>query len=632
MINNHNWAGLNAIAFLWTARIALLLSACVLFLPSNSRAAKIETVSIPLTARYELLSSYVKASVFTDPGQTAVLLDEQGGQLKAVLSSPSFSSEKGSLIFTADVAASMHDSSFFSCEGPAEYKGRIKTRIAVLFNENTYTVSFSTIDSRLDDDEGLVAAQVIYRMLKETTHKRLDGISISLAPAITSFKETILPLFAPDKMEKAEQMIKSLRLGPFAVASKGLQAMILMDIEPEEGEPAPQSVEPLTPEEMEQFVESWEVFDDYFMEQISALSNAPLTADERLDLMDALIETRYEFVSELANPRPSDDFVRKQFVAVWKRVSDIYQTRLVEGPVDSMGKYITFFAASDALVTFDKLGKSFGASLSRDGLVRLARLFSDGKGPLFAPTENEVSPLRKTLGFDSISPAPAEPVDGKGQTGSPPLSWLLVSSAWASGNERGAPGRPADYMQWVHTKNRKAHVNKVRSLLADKADRITSSKGFPHNRKNFYRTLLQAVAWQESCFRQYDAIDGKIAPLLSYDKSSFGLMQVNRWVWRGFYDINRLKWDIGYNASAGAEILQNYLTRHALQRGDKKRVANDTILAQLTYAIYNGGPGELKTFFKRYDKGRLYSSDKLFLEKFRRLAKDDWSEAASCMD
>ena len=33
-----------------------------------------------------------------------------------------------------------------------------------------------------------------------------------------------------------------------------------------------------------------------------------------------------------------------------------------------------------------------------------------------------------------------------------------------------------------------------------------------------------------------------------------GVMQVNKHVWRGFYDIDRLKWDVLYNAGAGCEI------------------------------------------------------------------------------
>ena len=32
-------------------------------------------------------------------------------------------------------------------------------------------------------------------------------------------------------------------------------------------------------------------------------------------------------------------------------------------------------------------------------------------------------------------------------------------------------------------------------------------------------------------------------------------MQVNKHVWRGFYDLDRLKWDVLYNAGAGCEIL-----------------------------------------------------------------------------
>jgi hypothetical protein len=34
-----------------------------------------------------------------------------------------------------------------------------------------------------------------------------------------------------------------------------------------------------------------------------------------------------------------------------------------------------------------------------------------------------------------------------------------------------------------------------------------------------------------------------------------GLMQVNKHVWRGFYDLSRLEWDVVYNTSEDAGIL-----------------------------------------------------------------------------
>src|SRR5207245_4728448 len=78
---------------------------------------------------------------------------------------------------------------------------------------------------------------------------------------------------------------------------------------------------------------------------------------------------------------------------------------------------------------------------------------------------------------------------------------------------------------------------------------------------HLYGVLVPAVAWQESCWRQFTERDGKVTYLLS-KSGDVGIMQVNRRVWRGFFDLAKLEWDIAYNAGAGAEILAQLLPRY----------------------------------------------------------------------
>ncbi len=72
-----------------------------------------------------------------------------------------------------------------------------------------------------------------------------------------------------------------------------------------------------------------------------------------------------------------------------------------------------------------------------------------------------------------------------------------------------------------------------------------------------YITLVLATAWQESCWRQFVMVGDRVRWLES-GTGDIGLMQVNKHVWRGFYDIDRLKWDVLYNAGAGCEILATH--------------------------------------------------------------------------
>ena len=49
------------------------------------------------------------------------------------------------------------------------------------------------------------------------------------------------------------------------------------------------------------------------------------------------------------------------------------------------------------------------------------------------------------------------------------------------------------------------------------------------------------------------------------------------------------------------------------------------------YAMYNGGPRQLRAFGKRHAKGRLWLSDKLFVQKYEIVKSGDLSGLASCL-
>src|ERR1041384_5796914 len=46
-------------------------------------------------------------------------------------------------------------------------------------------------------------------------------------------------------------------------------------------------------------------------------------------------------------------------------------------------------------------------------------------------------------------------------------------------------------------------------------------------------------------------------------------MQINQSVWRGFYQLERLRWDTAYNARAGAQILMRYVKDYAIPYAEK---------------------------------------------------------------
>ena len=146
--------------------------------------------------------------------------------------------------------------------------------------------------------------------------------------------------------------------------------------------------------------------------------------------------------------------------------------------------------------------------------------------------------------------------------------------------------------------------------------------------------MVLAIGWQESCYRQFKVNKGKVTYLLSYNGTSVGIMQINERVWRGIYEQNSLRWNIHYNALAGSEIVELYFRKYALGRLKKdnpqKAIDNDT-LAQLVYAMYNGGPGQFNKFFERKKSGRLFTSDNLFFEKYLWVKNNQFQNITRCL-
>jgi hypothetical protein len=111
-------------------------------------------------------------------------------------------------------------------------------------------------------------------------------------------------------------------------------------------------------------------------------------------------------------------------------------------------------------------------------------------------------------------------------------------------------------------------------------------------------------------------------------------MQINQRVWRGIYDLKQLKWNLRYNALAGAEIVDQYFRRYALRKLSKdafgKGLTQET-LAGIVYAMYNGGPRQFKRFIKVKKEGKAWKSDRLYLEKLRWVQHRQWKHIKKCI-
>ena len=296
----------------------------------------------------------------------------------------------------------------------------------------------------------------------------------------------------------------------------------------------------------------------------------------------------------------------------------------------------------DALSALDEIGPAFGFEISRSGLVRLARLLDPGRRDWQPEYSPEVDPRLRS--FLSLGP-PIEVAGTEyeeeelelpdGLTEEPeeePEAFRLPRPRPASSSVGKKTTAGRELLAWIPPSgNIDRYVLRVQKLLTRTVERVLARKNLDSNRQRLFRSLVPATAWQESCWRQLVVSGGKIRYLRSYNRTSVGLMQVHVRVWRGIYTPKSLRWNIHYNALAGAEILEWYLRRYGLKRMRPNLLQDDDLLAGAIYAMYNGGPGQLDLFLKRVQKDRLHKSDRLFKEKYEWVEKGQWDKLGVCL-
>ncbi len=189
-----------------------------------------------------------------------------------------------------------------------------------------------------------------------------------------------------------------------------------------------------------------------------------------------------------------------------------------------------------------------------------------------------------------------------------------------------------DILKWkVPKDNIDDYLKEVRKVLAESSSTLLARGELPGQFHGMFSNLIPAMAWQESCFRQFVVKNKKLTYLLSYNQTSVGLMQINERVWRGIYDRNRLRWDIRYNALAGCEIVDLYLRKYALKHSVWQKNPDTDLLSRVVYAMYNGGPGQYDKFLARVRADKHYRSDQLFFEKLQLVWAAKWQYIKECL-
>ena len=115
-------------------------------------------------------------------------------------------------------------------------------------------------------------------------------------------------------------------------------------------------------------------------------------------------------------------------------------------------------------------------------------------------------------------------------------------------------------------------------------------------------------------------------------RNSVGMLQVNERVWRGFYESEKLRWNVAYNVAAGSDVLLHYLAM-VDERADSPTPPPAPLQARATYAGYNGGPSELRRYLEGKARGEGVGRvvDELFGPKFEAIGGSAESQIATCL-
>jgi hypothetical protein len=637
----------------------------VVMFAASAALASASSIDIPLKLNYLVLDAALRASLFTNSGGRARLWpgDDDCQYLDAT--NPRFGRDGNTIKLEADGNLVAGIAVGDRCIGPLNWSGIIESSLSPYAKD--LALKFRVTDLNLYDQQHQKSALVGrgFDLIKGNFIPAIETFSYDLRPALTQLGELAqLGAASPAAGEQLHHALATLRpVGPVVVEDSGLRMTLRMDL-PDVATPntAPPSA-PLTPEEAKQWdtaLENWDSFLVFAIKQLAVTVPDPAV---RQQLLDILIDSRQRLVTALAQPARGPDPVRLLFLDEWTRLGDIVEAAAARSAIgDRAVEFISFISAGDALFALDQAGPALGMRISADDLRRLARMMAPqvAADPLVYNFDEDPE-LGRLFGVQS-PPASGEPLDLPADAVSPiaspsPLSLLPSANPTPSSISTKRTSRwrgflatiefaPAAEAQTANTSAlpplqelgrtlhrlvvSAANVDRYRAALSRLLTLIAANETLPAGRgpnAPVFLTLVKTTAWQESCWRQYTVRRQRIW-FVESQSGDIGLMQVNKYVWRGFYSLPRLKWDVVYNAWAGAGILGRLL----LNAPDRlQRPAADPVaLARSVYAAYNGGPGAYLRWTRDGDSADARAADSGFAVKLDVMQQGQSFDILSC--
>jgi hypothetical protein len=649
-----------------------IIVAVAIFLarPAPAHASQ---VRIPLTIDYLTLREAIKQQLYTAPGGRAELWNGTSECQYLYAENPEFARATAGGSATVQLETSnslgLGVAMGSQCLNAVQWSGIVQA-LGVPYIARGPQIKFHFTDLNLFDSAHQKTAIVSqgFDLIKSDLIPRLDDFSYDLNPAVQQLAAMITDSIPADAADRVRVAIASLTAEPNIVAlDDGIRVTLVMTV-PDVAAPAalPGSASPPTPAELQAFQDSLDQWDAFLAFSIKQLGSAGGDQQFRNQLLQILLDSRYRLVNALNDPTAGGpDPVRILFIDEWTQLHDAVRAAARRGVLGSrVLEFMSFISAGDALFALDQAAPALGMRISAADLRRLAHImaptatgdplqFNYREDPdmkkLFAvpeppkshrPIEEENIPPSTPGAAPAPSPsARLFPVPlGKG-LGFSFLGLLSPCEADAA-EDSGAMqiNRLQDvadrlYRLVISDENADSYRHDMALLLnlsaAYQLTQITSGmNALDTDNGRTYVTLVLSTAWQESCWRQF-VMDGDRIRWLESATGDIGLMQVNKHVWRGFYDIDRLKWDVLYNAGAGCEILARMMQFAAMSQPKYDPVLISSHLARSAYAGYNGGPGACNRW-RRREPPALKQIDSSFLDKYYAVQNGTQIDILSC--
>lgn len=520
------------------------------------------------------------------------------------------------------------------CIGPSAWSGNADLELVPVVGEDgrlRLRISHST----LHDDAGRNAPLLgfIVNLNRRFINTRIEQFSYDLAPPRDEIMAVLRDCVPSAILPAAGEALRSLRLGEAGLAPDTVTVPLILTIPDAWRTPPPRPAAAVLDEaaiqRLQQDFQPLDAFVVFVVKRAGLELNDP---EVRQALFELLLESRYRLVEILSGDVEgvSGDPLRDLFVADWEDLRELILQAQQRGLIHGrLLDYALFFNAGDVLLAIDREAPGLGVEITAEGLRRLAGTLQPGAAEALKYDLKVDPELRRLFDFEPDEPPtePAVPVPESSLMDRLLASLIRPACAGEAASdpaaelgrrlERRVPGdtQPGEYQALVG------------ALLRLTADRQLQKGNLAQDHAAIYRDLVPATALIESCWRQFVSENGKVTYLKS-SAGSIGMMQVNQYVWRGFYEIERLKWDVPYNVHAGAEILMRYMKSDAIPMAEKAGQVD--YIPRATYCVYNAGPKAVRRFLNTKGSARARAVDERLWRLYRGIAAGGTVDLQQC--